>query len=164
MLTATKLDPRYPNAPRANTFETGLEFQDFVCMTLARDAIILQNMGSKLYQLSVGENIQGFEIKFDARCTDTGRLSIEVAEKSRRDVPGWTPSGIMRNDNTWLYIQGNYSVLYIFARNWLRRYYTERRPNVVEFNGTIKRFFLPLDVADTAAARVIRVVRDGGAS
>lgn len=158
MLTATRSNgPVYSNAPRAETFECGLEFQDFVCMTLARESIILQNLGSKLYQIQTGENLQGFEVKLDERCTDTGRLSIEVAEKSRRDVPRWTPSGIMRDDNTWLYIQGNYHVLYVFARNWLVRYLNEKRPEVTDFNGTLRRFFLPLSVAETMAARVIRV-------
>lgn len=146
----------YPDATRANSFECGLEFQDFVCLALQRDGIVLQNFGSKLYQCRVGENLQGFEIKLDERCTDTGRLSIEVAEKSRRDVDQWTPSGIMRGDNTWLYIQGNRSVLYIFARNWLVRYYREKNPQVLEFNGTIKRFFLPFKVADAAACKVMR--------
>lgn len=146
----------YPDA-RPNSFGVGLEYQDFVCTLLAKENIILQNLGSKLYQLKVGENLQGFEIKYDERCTDTGRLSIEVAEKSRDDpaLP-WTSSGILRYDNTWLYIQGNYSVVYIFAKNWLLRYYHEKQPEIESFNGTIRRFFLPFPVADKCAAKVIR--------
>jgi hypothetical protein len=147
--------PAYPNA-RPSAFTVGLEFQDFVCLQLAKDNIILQNLGSKLYQLKIGENLQGFEIKYDERCTDTGRLSIEIAEKSRDDqaLP-WTPSGILRNDNTWLYIQGNYQVVYIFAKTWLLRYFNERKPEVKEFNGTIRRFFLPFETAKIMAAKVL---------
>lgn len=148
--------PYYPDA-RPRSFGVGLEFQDFVCLLLAKEHVILQNLGSKLYQLNVGENLQGFEIKYDERCTDTGRLSIEVAEKSRNDPAlQWTESGIFRNDNSWLYIQGNYEVLYVFAKNWLLRYYQEKSPELVEWNGTIRRFFLPVRTAELAAAKVIR--------
>ena len=63
--------------------------------------IILQNMSSQKYQFNIGENLQGFEIKLDTRCTETGRMSIEVAEKSRADSTKWTPSGIYREDNSW---------------------------------------------------------------
>jgi hypothetical protein len=151
----------YPNA-RPRAFEVGIEFQDFVCLELAKDNIILQNLGSKLYQIRVGENLQGFEIKYDARCTDTNRLSIEVAEKSRNDpnLP-WTPSGIMRDDNSWLYIQGNHDIIFVFAKNHLRRYHDQRRPEIIEFNGTIKRFFLPFHMAEVMAARIIRPIRAG---
>jgi len=137
-------------------FQVGLEYQDFVCIELAKQNIILQNIGSKLYQLTVGENLQGFEIKYDERCTDTGRLSIEVAEKSRADANlPWTPSGIMRNDNTWLYIQGNRQVAYIFAKKWLLLYLFKKKPKIEEFNGTIRRFFLPLAQAEQGAAKVL---------
>ncbi len=148
-------EPSYPSA-RPRAFAAGLEFQDFVCIHLAKDNIILQNLGSKLYQLRVGENLQGFEIKYDERCTDTQRLSIEVAEKSRDDSSlGWTPSGIFRDDNSWLYIQGNYKIIFVFAKNWLLRYCHEKTPELLEFNGTIRRFFLPFGVARIAACKVI---------
>lgn len=150
-------DPRYPDAPRPDTFEAGLEFQDFVCRELAREHIVLQNTCSKRWQIEMGENLQGFEIKFDARCSDTGQLSIEVAEKSRDLTSSpWVPSGIMRHDNTWLYIQGNYRVLYIFAKNWLQRWYAEKEPETKEKFGTIRTFYLKTEMAEIAAARVLR--------
>lgn len=127
-------------------------------MELARDNIILQNLGSKLYQLKVGENLQGFEIKYDERCTDTGRLSIEVAEKSRNDSNlRWTPSGIFRDDNTWLYIQGNYNVIYVFAKNWLIRWHNLKKPKIDSKKGTIRTFYLPFRIADIMAAKVLRL-------
>jgi len=147
--------PYYPDA-RPNSFQVGLEFQDYVCVLLAQDHIILQNLGSKLYQLQVGENLQGFEIKYDERCTDTGRLSIEIAEKSRNDpnLP-WTPSGIMRDDNAWLYIQGNHEIIFVFAKNYLRRYFELKSPKVHENFGTVRKFYISLDNARVMAARVI---------
>ena len=149
-------DPVYRDA-RPRSFQVGLEFQDYVCAQLAREHIVLQNLGSKLYQLQVGENLQGFEIKYDERCTDTGRLSIEVAEKSRDDpaLP-WTASGIARSDNTWLYIQGNRDIIFIFAKSWLLQYYTTAQPEITEKFGTIRTFYVPFTDAELGAARVLR--------
>lgn len=153
-----RVEPSYPDAKSPSSFQDGLEFQDFVCTTLAAQGIVLQNLSSRKYQYDVGENLQGFEIKLDSRCTDTMRLSIEVAEKTRDDsfLP-WTPSGICRDDNSWLYIQGNYQVLFVFAKNWLNRYYTEKRPEVVQNRPTIKTFFLPFSIAKRCAAKVIEI-------
>lgn len=141
----------YPHATVANSLEKGLAFQDFVCVQLAKRHIVLQNIGSKKYQLEVGENLQGFEIKLDSRCTDTNRLSIEVYEKTARDVLFWTPSGILRDDNSIVYIQGNYDCFWVFMKNWLVRYFEHKSPIVEEFNGTIQRFFLPVSEADIGA-------------
>lgn len=141
----------YPHSPTPNSMEKGLAFQDFVCLKLAERHIVLQNIASKKYQIEVGENLQGFEIKLDNRCTETGRLSIEVEEKSSRYVLWWTASDIMRDDNSIMYIQGNYDCFWVFMKNWLRRYYEEKKPEVEEFNGTVRRFFLPIETADVAA-------------
>lgn len=138
----------YPHATIKDSLEKGLAFQDFVCMKLAERHIILQNIGSKKFQFEVGENLQGFEIKLDTPCTRTGRLSIEVAEKSSRDMLYWTDSGIMRQDNSIMYIQGNYEAFWMFWKKQLCRWYEKKKPPVEEFNGTIKRFFLPLSVAN----------------
>lgn len=149
-------DPVYPSAKSRSSFQDGLEFQDFVCSQLAARGVVLQNLSSRKYQFEIGENLQGFEIKLDARCAETGRLSIEIAEKSR-DNPnlGWTPSGIMRGDNTWLYIQGNRKILFIFARQFLLNYFSTKQPEVEEKRGTIRTFYLPFEVAKKHAARVL---------
>lgn len=158
---AIRLDTLYPDAKSRTSFQDGLEFQDFVCQQLARQNIILQNTVSKRWQIEVGENLQGFEIKMDSRCTDTGRLSIEIAEKSRADMPAYTPSGIYRNDNTWLYIQGNYEVLYIFPKTFLVRLFETGKYPVVEMP-TIRKFYLPFKEAEKYAAKVLQF--DGGAA
>lgn len=152
----SRLDPQYPDAKSKSSFQDGLEFQDFVCCKLAEYGIILQNLGSRRYQFAVGENIQGFEIKLDERCDQTGRLSIEVAEKSRNDpaLP-WTPSGIMRNDNSWLYIQGNRRALYVFPKNILVRHYINHKPETDDKFGTVRTFYIPVETARRWACRVI---------
>lgn len=149
-------EPLYPNAKSPTAFQDGLEFQDFVCEQLARRGVVLQNLSSKKYQLQIGENLQGFEIKLDDRCTDTQRLSIEVFEKTRDDPTlEWTPSGILRGDNSWLYIQGNRKILFVFAKRWLLNYYNATNPLISEKRGTIKTFYLPFPIARRHAARTI---------
>jgi len=149
-----QLEPVYPDAKHPNSYQRGIEFQDFVCARLAGVGIVLQNLQSKRYQYAIGENLQGFEIKLDDPCTRTNRLSIEIAEKTQADHAQWTPSGIMRNDNAWLYLQGNYEVLYIFSKSLLRRYYAKIQPPVHELP-TIQKFYIGFDVADRLAAKVM---------
>jgi hypothetical protein len=150
-------EPVYPDAKNATTFRDGVEFQDWVCERLARHGVILQNLASKRWQLQVGENLQGFEIKLDRRCSDTLRLSIEIAERSRNDPSlGWTDSGIYRSDNSWLYVQGNETILFIFARQFLRNYHASTSPRVVEHFGTVRAFYLPFGIAMRHAAKVLR--------
>lgn len=158
-------DPRYPDAKSPTSFQDGLEFQDFVCAELAKRGIVLQNLGSKKYQLDVGENLQGFEIKLDNLCTRTGRLSIEIAEKSRDDpMLDWTDSGIMRKDNSWLYIQGNRSILFIFSKKFLRRWMNIKKPKIEECRGTIRKFYISLKDAKKFAERVIEFNDSNGRS
>ena len=121
------MNPKYSpnNSGHKDSFGVGDYFQDYVCIELAKQNIILQNINSKKFQYEVGENLQGFEIKVDNRfngyCpTDkpaTNQLSIEIAEKTKAENPNYIPSGIYREDNSWLYIQGNQKCFYIFAKN-----------------------------------------------
>lgn len=148
-------DPIYPNAKTKTSFQDGMEFQDFVCCVLAQSGIVLQNLASKRWQFEVGENLQGFEIKLDNRCTETKRLSIEIAEKARAENYTWVPSGIFRNDNSWLYIQGNESVLFIFQKSLLCKFFEQRKPEVSESFGTVRKFYLPMMKAEEMAAKTL---------
>lgn len=150
------ISPRvvYPDAKHKDPFEMGLEFQDFVCVLLAKHGIILQNIVSKKHQIDTGENLQGFEIKLDTRWTDTGRLSIEIAEKSSATRKEFVPSGIYRNDNSWLYIQGNYDGLFIFPKKTLILLHKTQRFPEKEMP-TIKTFYLPELDAHKYCARFI---------
>lgn len=147
-------DPVYVSAPRPTVFAEGIEFQDYVCAHLAHEHIILQNLSSKKYQMMIGENLQGFEIKLDLRCTDTNRLSIEVAEKRDAAHDRWTPSGVCRNDNSWLYIQGNYHLFFIFGKNQLLRYF-KKNPHTDESHGTVRKFYLPFSDAEIMALKIM---------
>jgi hypothetical protein len=146
----TKID--YPDAKHDDSHQVGLAFQDFVTLQLAKRGIYLQNFSSKKFQFAYGENLQRAEIKLDDRCTDTGRLSIEIAEKTSKDQGGWIPSGIYRNDN-WIYIQGNQQVLFIFFTHFLRQLH-EAKFKDVHVKETIKTFYLPLDQAEKYGLKI----------
>jgi hypothetical protein len=75
---------------------------------------------SKKFQYSTGENLQGIEIKFDDKMNTTGNVYIETMEKSDPNNLKYIESGIFRNDQSWLYLIGNYSVIYIFSKKHLQ--------------------------------------------
>jgi len=156
---ATKLPPEYPDSNLIHPFEDGMEFQDFVVDLLREElGIVITNYSSQLYQFGNGENKQGIEIKKDGTSVRTDRLSIEIAEKSRAANPHWVESGIYRNDNSWLYIQGNFNQVFIFCKNILRLLHKSGRYEEHEApkdNPTLRAFYLPIDDAEKYAAKVI---------
>lgn len=167
------METRYPDAPRPDTIEAGDTFEDYVCDRLAEECgIILRTYKSKSRQLSVGENKAGFEIKLDKTHTKWGHLSIEIAERSRAGGP-WYLSGIFRNDNSWLYIQGNKEVFWVlfkpalieyaakkkvtpeFALDWNKETLSVLPPySVDESFGTIRKFYLEYEDADRLGKRI----------
>ena len=155
---------RYPNAPRPDTIEAGDSFEDYVTDRLAESGITLRTYKSAKMQLGVGENRAGFEIKLDEGHQRYSHLSIEIAE--RRQASGiWVPSGIFRNDNSWLYIQGNRALFWVLFKPTLieraRRAgitplfataETIRAP-IFEAHGTVRKFYLPPEEADALGKR-----------
>lgn len=141
----------YPDSKNGNSFADGLEFQDFVVEQFNKWGFYIQLHSSKLYQLTRGESVQRVEIKLDRRCTETGRLSIEVGERTALDRP-WVSSGIYRDDNTAFYIQGNRERLYLFDRKVLIRIHQQmyggRYEEAPRERPTIRKFYLPFDIAD----------------
>ena len=81
----------YPNSKNANSFADGMEFQDFVVEQFNAWGLYIQLHSSKRYQFERGESVQRVEIKLDNRCTETGRLSIEVGERTSINGP-WVSS------------------------------------------------------------------------
>jgi len=108
--------------------QKGLEFQDFIATILLKEiGIPLSSFSSKKFQYSIGENLQGIEIKFDDKFKETGNIYIEVKEKSNPNNLNYVDSGIYRNDNTWLYVIGNYNCVYIFGKKHLKLMYTSNK-------------------------------------
>ena len=159
---------RYPNSPNPNSVEDGNRFQDFVMrVTLQHYGIPIQVYTSSRNQLEHGETVQrGWEIKFDNRCSQTERLSIEGEEKAKAENPNWIPSGIYRCGPDTIYVQGNYEIIYYL---WVRELIAWHKTKIVgktkyvEFpqnNPTIRRFFLPFHEANKLAWHILRFERD----
>jgi len=160
----TKSNILYPDADRPTVFEEGLEFQDFVVNLLMSElGIAVSNYSSRYYQYNFGENKQGIEIKLDKRILETGNVSIEVAEKSNASVQNWTPSGIMRDDNSWLYIQGNTKIVFIFGKLILQKVYKSKYINKTwEPKPTIRTFLMTIEEAKKYALKVFELENNNG--
>lgn len=149
----------YGNGYYRDKLEEGLAFQDFVTEALYRQGIVLVGYASRRYQVARGENMAGAEIKRDGKFRETGNLYIEMAEKSHPDREGFTPSGIMRGDNSWLFIIGDERTLWIFSTKLLQALAGSGRYREV-MQPTSQGFLLPVASADKYCALRIDV---GGA-
>jgi len=131
--------------------EQGRLFQDVVTEALYKQGIVLVGFSSHEYQLSHGENIMGAEIKNDAKFRETGNLYIETAEKQPA-ATAFFPSGIMRKDNSWLFIIGDSKTIWIFGTTFLREIKDDPDFKKVT-KETSQGFLLPLEIADRIAIR-----------
>lgn len=156
---------RYPDAPRGmDTVEAGNTFEDYATDRIAESGIVLRTYKSAGMQLRIGESKAGFEFKLDNGHRKYNHLSIEVAE--RRQASGiWVLSGIFRNDNAWLYIQGDTSLFWVLFKPSLVKYAhilnilplfvigISVKPPIYEYNGTVRKFYLPPSEADLLGKR-----------
>lgn len=107
-----------------------MEFQDFVIDSLDLPIVIYS---SEKFQKMKGESKSGIEIKYDRNFRETGNLYIETAEKSKAENKEYIASGIYRNDNTWLWVIGDYNTLYFLSKLQLQA--LEK-----QYNGTKEMF------------------------
>lgn len=133
-------------------------YQDFVMEMCASHAnLIIQVYGSKEFQWNVGESRQGVEIKFDDKMASTGNLWIEVAEKAEPREGAYATSGIYRNDNTWLYIIGNYDTIFVFPKNILQMLHAAKRYRELENSyKTSVGYLLPSTEAEKYACLIMK--------
>lgn len=157
----------YPDSKNPNSIRDGLQYQDEMIRVYAVHGIIVQQFVSSYGQLTWGESYGGHEIKLDRLCTDTGRLSFEIAEKSRASMLEWTPSGIYAATNPLFYGQGNRVVHWLFATKDLvavhRAYVKRRGKGSYEWDETptIRKFYLPLPDADRLCIKKFIIRPDG---
>jgi hypothetical protein len=138
----------YPDSKNKNAFEDGLRFQDFAVEQLARRyGFIIQLYSSRHYQFNHGESVQRCEFKLDKRFIETGRLSIEVAERTALDKQ-WVSSGIYSATLPVFYVQGNHDQFFVFDRRWLARYHQQKLKGKYEEKPTIRTFYMPIDTAE----------------
>lgn len=150
-ITAT----RYPDSINQTSVMDGMRFQDYAVEQLARRfGFIIQLYTSKYYQLTHGESIQRCEIKLDKRCTDTGRLSIEIAEKTSINMLKFLDSGIYSPLRPIFYVQGNPSRIYLFATKDLLAHH-KHIDNQFDEKPTIRTFYISLEEADRLCIAVI---------
>lgn len=135
--------------------EKSLEYQDFVMEKLYEIGISLNCYSSIKYQNKKGESRSGIEIKFDDQRKRTGNLYIEYAEKSNPNNKVYIPSGIERDDNTWLYVIGDYEVIYILAKSWLKQFKNSKDIRHV-MTATSKGYLFPELMAKKYAANTIK--------
>jgi hypothetical protein len=94
----------------------------------------------------------GAEIKRDDNFRKTGNLYLEIAEKSHPSKPEYTPSGIYRPDNSWLFVIGDEKTAYIFSTKYLQL--LAERYKVVE-TPTSRGLLMPLADAEKYCIRKI---------
>ena len=123
--------------------KAGLEFQDYVVERLYDAGLPIISYSSKKYQYMIGENKCGFEIKYDRLFRKTGNIYIEIAEKSDKNNKNYINSGIYRDDNTWLYIIGDYNTIYILSKKILKLIHTKNKYKEV-ITPTSKGFLIPI--------------------
>jgi len=137
--------------------QKGLEYQDFVAEKLYSIGLPLFNYSSKKYQVELGENKLGVEIKHDMKFEETGNFWIEISEKSHPDRKEYFKSGINRADNTWLYVIGNYNEIFIFSKQFLLKLHEANRYKIIENKSkTSCGFLFPREDAEKYAAKIIK--------
>lgn len=134
--------------------EVGLVFQDVVTQALYQRGIVVVGYASRRFQRERGENMLGAEIKRDGNFRTTGNLYIEVAEKSHPSNREFVPSGIFREDNSWLFVIGDEETIWIFSTKYLRLLLKNRAWQRVEKPTSIGHL-CPLADADRYCLRQI---------
>jgi hypothetical protein len=154
------MNPEQWERYRAATLQQGHEYQDFVVDLLNKHGLMIQCYSSRLRQFSIGENRQGVEIKSNLPMAKTGNLYIEYGEKAKPRKGAFAPSGIKRNDNSWLVVTGDYQEVFVFtvkdllALNEMESYRHVRTETSIGF-------LLPLPDARKFAALRVLVEADG---
>jgi hypothetical protein len=110
-----------------NDLEEGMEFQDFIIDELFKKGICLMVYGSRSRQ-KVSESLNGIEIKFDRKFRQTGNFFLECFSYSYGHFKNtgeviFHESGILKDDNTWLFVIGDFQNYYVIPKKTLVRYY-----------------------------------------
>lgn len=147
---------KYNNGYYAEKLQQGLEFQDIMTRELYIRGIVVIGFSSRRFQNLIGENMLGAEIKRDGHFRNTGNIYLETAEKSHPSNPQYIPSGIMRKDNSWLYIIGDEQTAYIFSTKYLRLLASKRNWREVK-KITYGGYLMPIEDAERYCIRKIDI-------
>ena len=122
----------------------GWEQQDVVAFELQKRGWPICSYQSKAFQIALGENTVGLEIKLDQRWHETGNLYLEVFEKNDPNQPEWVKSGISLDPV--LFCIGDRTRFWIFGTGVLRRLVKSGICQKTQ-TPTSKGFLLPVDEA-----------------
>ena len=138
----------------SDMLQKGEEFQKHVQAVLFDKYALALDFTKGDPQNYIGETLQGIEVKYDMMFEKSGNLWIEIAEKTDPKNPNYVNSGIMRDDNSWLFIIGDYKKLFVFTIKDLRMevHSHEIRENNMK---TSMGYLLPEDEADLLACLII---------
>jgi hypothetical protein len=137
-------------------YAEGTEYQNFVLEVLKKEyGWLITPHNTREEQFTIGENSAGFEVKYDKKFRATGNLWIECQERRTIYVP-YSPAGIFRDDNAWLFIMGDYKTLYIFSKKQLR-VECEKRRKIINHMDTSVGFLLPIKEADHLILHIIDI-------
>ena len=123
----------------------GEEFQDWISRRLLMHGVLVQYRMGKEAQRN-GESWGGIEVKLDTRWPETGNLYIETGETLYPGAPK-LQSGIRREDNTWLWVIGNYEGYWALAKKQLVMLYVKSNLHIVSTD-TSEGMLLPVERAD----------------
>lgn len=137
--------------------EGSLIYQDFVVDVMYQIGLAIVQYTSRAYQYGVGESRTGVEIKHDEKFSQTGNLWIEIAEKAKPRAGNYVRSGIYRDDNSWLYLIGDYDTIFCFSKVFLQQIHASGRYRIQENKTrTSQGFCLPGTDAQKYAALIVR--------
>ena len=94
-------------------------------------------------QYTIGESVQGVEVKYDIRSYKTGNLYIE---DSRVKIQGYSFSSFwyLSKDNTVTWLIGTYHYAYIIPKSLLIAYHKKMQPKEFVISlGTSRGFLIP---------------------
>jgi len=140
----------------------GKNFEKFVYDVLKDTGLVVVKPHlTKEMQLK-GENSIGWEIKYDERMAETNNVYIEVAEKSDPKNNSYVKSGIYRDDNSWLWLIGDYSEIYIIQKNLLKILVETGKYRKVENNRKSSiGYLIPKEIIKKYAGKVIVLTKRG---
>lgn len=131
----------------------GDQYEDFIADKLSEIlGINITNYKTREYNLK-NENRQGIEIKYDDNYKTTKNLFIETNEKTNIEW-GFVPSGIYREDNSWLYLIGDFKRAFIFDKGILVKIHQTKRMIEAE-TPTSKGFLLTEKIAINWASKIL---------
>jgi len=96
----------------------GQYFEQYIYNVLEQLGICIVEPFLTKEEQVLGENSAGVEVKHDRLMKRYGNIYLELEE--RVTSPNWIPSGIFRNDNTIIYVIGDYDNFFLFQKGVLQ--------------------------------------------